>query len=231
MLPESEQMTMRKSMDVRISKKPSLLMIAALVSLCVVLPVHVESTRDTGAYRLSLGVDTALAKPKFIKKIFKGKPKPKKTIVPKKQTGTTPKKTGESRTPAIKFNSAPNAQRDFTKAAPGVGKATKQKLTGKRIVSGLAVKADRTFRGMSYRKAIRTADKTYKKKGWKKEKLRDGNGYKYTDPKNPGTKIFVNKGYKKTKNQDDIHGGPYIKVSAEGTTQRIPLKGNPTLKN
>jgi hypothetical protein len=60
-----------------------------------------------------------------------------------------------------------------------------------------------------------------------KEPLSDGNGVKLSDPTQPGRTVQINKGYP---GGTGVHGGPYAKITGNGPTVRVPLKGNPTLQ-
>ena len=59
-----------------------------------------------------------------------------------------------------------------------------------------------------------------------KAPLRDGNGVRLSNPDAPGRTVKINKGYP---GGSGVHGGPYVKITGNGPTVRIPLAGNPTL--
>jgi hypothetical protein len=64
---------------------------------------------------------------------------------------------------------------------------------------------------------------------WNKLPLKDGNGVRYLNPAKTGESIQINNGYPSKTWGDLIHQGPYVKISINGQTVRIPLAGNPAL--
>jgi len=65
-------------------------------------------------------------------------------------------------------------------------------------------------------------------KGWTRGPLTKGEGIKFMNPAKKGEQILLEKGWPGAK--DPLHAGPYMKISRNGTVERIPLQGNPTLK-
>ncbi len=65
-------------------------------------------------------------------------------------------------------------------------------------------------------------------KDWIKNPLNKGVGIKFVNPNKKGEQILLEKGFLESK--DALHRGPYMKISKDGNVTRIPLEGNPTLK-
>lgn len=65
-------------------------------------------------------------------------------------------------------------------------------------------------------------------KGWTRGPLNKGEGIKFVNPAKKGEQILLEKGWPGAK--DPLHAGPYMKISRNGTVERVPLQGNPTLK-
>jgi hypothetical protein len=64
---------------------------------------------------------------------------------------------------------------------------------------------------------------------WLSKPMRSGNGIVYEIPGTRGTDILqISRG--NLKSPDPLHQGPYVKISTQGRTYRIPLKGNLILK-
>jgi len=65
-------------------------------------------------------------------------------------------------------------------------------------------------------------DKELKDKGFSKQPLRDGNGWRYNDGK--GGSIQINKGYPKGLKGgggDSVHKTPYLKIQPDGIRQGL----------
>ncbi len=62
---------------------------------------------------------------------------------------------------------------------------------------------------------------------WVGKPLKKGDGVRYADPRRDGDMIAIETGV--PGHTDPVHSGPYIKISRNGQTQRIPLRGNPAL--
>lgn len=65
-------------------------------------------------------------------------------------------------------------------------------------------------------------------KNWTRGPLNKGEGIKFVNPEKKGEQILLERGWPGAK--DPLHSGPYMKVSRNGTVERIPLQGNPTLR-
>jgi len=63
---------------------------------------------------------------------------------------------------------------------------------------------------------------------WQRGALNKGEGIKFINPAKKGEQILLEKGFPESK--DLLHQGPYMKVSRNGIVERIPLKGNPSIK-
>ena len=63
---------------------------------------------------------------------------------------------------------------------------------------------------------------------WIPGPLNKGEGVKFVNPHKRGEQILLEKGVPTS--GDPLHQGPYMKVSRNGTVERIPLEGNPTLR-
>jgi hypothetical protein len=63
--------------------------------------------------------------------------------------------------------------------------------------------------------------------GWVEKPLKKGDGVRFLNPRRPGEFIGLEMGT--PRHEDPLHSGPYIKVSKNGLTHRIPMQGNPTL--
>jgi hypothetical protein len=64
---------------------------------------------------------------------------------------------------------------------------------------------------------------------WVEKPLKKGEGVSFGDPKRPGDMIAIESGV--PGHSDPVHAGPYVKVSRNGHTVRIPLLGNPALED
>jgi hypothetical protein len=62
---------------------------------------------------------------------------------------------------------------------------------------------------------------------WVEKPLKKGEGVRFGDPKRPGDMVAIERGV--PGHADPLHSGPYVKVSLNGHTERIPLLGNPVL--
>ena len=62
--------------------------------------------------------------------------------------------------------------------------------------------------------------------GWTKGVSADGNGIRYID--GAGGLLIINAGYAGA-GGDSVHSGPYVKISSDGRSMRVPLAGNATL--
>jgi len=63
--------------------------------------------------------------------------------------------------------------------------------------------------------------------GWVEKPLKKGDGVRFLNPRGRGDFIGIEAGT--PGHEDPLHSGPYVKVSKNGFTHRIPLQGNPTL--
>jgi len=63
--------------------------------------------------------------------------------------------------------------------------------------------------------------------GWVEKPLKKGDGVRFLNPRRRGDFIGIEAGT--PGHEDPLHSGPYVKVSKNGFTHRIPLQGNPTL--
>ena len=66
-------------------------------------------------------------------------------------------------------------------------------------------------------------------KDWVKGPAKKGGGTKYSNPARPGETIIIEGPWPNS--TDPLHGGKYVRVTHDGDTFRIPLKGNPALDN
>ena len=93
---------------------------------------------------------------------------------------------------------------------------------GRRALKKFDLNDLNTFRGADKDRVEQYLDN--KLQGWTKEPLKKGEGIRYYDGK--GGSFEINQGY--AKHMDDVHGGPYLKVSVKGKAGnekiRIPLK-------
>jgi len=64
---------------------------------------------------------------------------------------------------------------------------------------------------------------------WVEKPLKKGQGVRFGDPKRPGDMVAIESGVRG--HSDPLHSGPYVKVSRNGDTVRIPLLGNPVLED
>ena len=62
---------------------------------------------------------------------------------------------------------------------------------------------------------------------WQASPTNKGDGIRYLNPNKPGETVIIEKGWPNI--SDPLHQGPYARISKNGTVERIPLKGNPTL--
>ncbi|PSK91304.1 intein/intein [Murinocardiopsis flavida] len=65
--------------------------------------------------------------------------------------------------------------------------------------------------------------------GWTSKPSKKGGGTVYVDPNNFGRQIRIMPGYKAGNRPDPLTHGPYVEVSQNGKTIKMPLEGNPTL--
>ncbi len=65
--------------------------------------------------------------------------------------------------------------------------------------------------------------------GWIKLPLRRGEGVRYLNPSKPGEAVMIEKGWTNA-DSNNLHSGPYVRISINGKTTRIPLMGNPILR-
>lgn len=63
---------------------------------------------------------------------------------------------------------------------------------------------------------------------WTALPLKRGQGTRYLNPHKRGESIMIEAGTPGAR--DPLHGGPYVKISRNGSVVRIPLKGNPVLR-
>jgi hypothetical protein len=63
---------------------------------------------------------------------------------------------------------------------------------------------------------------------WITMSMKKGDGIKYVNPHKKGEQILLERGWPNA--TDPLHSGPYVKTSRNGTVVRIPLEGNPVLK-
>jgi len=64
---------------------------------------------------------------------------------------------------------------------------------------------------------------------WPQTPSRSGGGVVFRDPDNLGRQVRIMPGYTAGNRADPLTHGPYVEVSQNGTTVKIPLRGNPTL--
>jgi len=64
---------------------------------------------------------------------------------------------------------------------------------------------------------------------WPQTPSRSGGGVVFRDPHNLGRQVRIMPGYTAGNRADPLTHGPYVEVSQNGTTVKIPLRGNPTL--
>jgi hypothetical protein len=64
---------------------------------------------------------------------------------------------------------------------------------------------------------------------WVTRPSANGGGTVFSDPNNRGRQIRVMPGYPPGSRPDPLTWGPYVEVSQNGRTQKLPLAGNPTL--
>ena len=64
---------------------------------------------------------------------------------------------------------------------------------------------------------------------WAQTPSRNGGGVVFRDPDNLGRQVRIMPGYTAGNRADPLTHGPYVEVSQNGTTVKIPLRGNPTL--
>jgi hypothetical protein len=64
---------------------------------------------------------------------------------------------------------------------------------------------------------------------WAVRPSAQGGGSVYSDPQNRGRQIRVMPGYPPGSRPDPLTWGPYVEVSQNGRTNKLPLAGNPTL--
>jgi hypothetical protein len=64
---------------------------------------------------------------------------------------------------------------------------------------------------------------------WVERPSAQGGGSVFSDPENRGRQIRVMPGYPPGSRPDPLTWGPYVQVSQNGRTQKLPLAGNPTL--
>lgn len=62
---------------------------------------------------------------------------------------------------------------------------------------------------------------------WVEKPLKKGEGVRFADPKKPGDMVAIEGGV--PGHSDPLHSGPYVKVSRNVHTERVPLLGNPLL--
>lgn len=65
--------------------------------------------------------------------------------------------------------------------------------------------------------------------GWTSKPSKKGGGTVYVDPDNFGRQIRIMPGYTQGNRPDPLTHGPYLEVSQNGKTVKVPLDGNPTL--
>jgi len=64
---------------------------------------------------------------------------------------------------------------------------------------------------------------------WVAKPSASGGGTVFSDPQNRGRQIRIMPGYPPGSRPDPLTWGPYVEVSQNGRTQKLPLAGNPTL--
>jgi hypothetical protein len=64
---------------------------------------------------------------------------------------------------------------------------------------------------------------------WDVRPSKRGGGTVYSDPENRGRQIRIMPGYPPGSRPDPLAWGPYVEVSQNGVTTKVPLAGNPTL--
>ncbi|MBY8854976.1 hypothetical protein K7711_00635 [Nocardia sp. CA2R105] len=64
---------------------------------------------------------------------------------------------------------------------------------------------------------------------WTQSPSKSGDGTVYRDPQNFGRQIRVMPGYTDGNRPNPLTHGPYVEVSQNGSTTKVPLAGNPTL--
>ena len=64
---------------------------------------------------------------------------------------------------------------------------------------------------------------------WVERPSAQGGGAVFSDPQNRGRQIRVMPGYPPGSRPDPLTWGPYVEVSQNGRTQKLPLAANPTL--
>ncbi|GAA0716017.1 hypothetical protein Drose_37105 [Dactylosporangium roseum] len=65
---------------------------------------------------------------------------------------------------------------------------------------------------------------------WERVPSKSGGGITYRDPDNFGRQIRVMPGYSDRNRPDAMTHGPYVVVSQNGTKTKVPMAGNPALK-
>jgi hypothetical protein len=64
---------------------------------------------------------------------------------------------------------------------------------------------------------------------WVERPSAHGGGSVFADPQNRGRQIRIMPGYPAGSRPDPLTWGPYVEVSQNGRTLKLPLAGNPTL--
>ncbi|NYE74680.1 hypothetical protein [Microlunatus parietis] len=63
---------------------------------------------------------------------------------------------------------------------------------------------------------------------WIGKPLKKGVGERFLNPQRPGESVSIEEGW--PGHPDPLHSGPYVKISRNGSIQRVPLQGNPLLR-
>lgn len=118
-------------------------------------------------------------------------------------------------------------------ASRGAGTASKLSKVGKALdkVDDVA-SASKVTRSLDNLPSLRGASmdevRNLIPENWTEKPLKKGEGARFHNPDRPGEAVMIEKG--RPGAADPLHSGPYARISMNGTVERIPLEGNPTLE-